>query len=133
MEDNKLMRLKELHQIFGVPFPERFKGSKAQRKNAMKEYDKLLAEWKAEKALQWKAYMEKLLKELLYLEKAVEITSTRFWWELHSQEFIDDLRDTAEKARLNVSREILSSQGLQGVPRTYTHSECVEWIKRQLC
>lgn len=83
MDNIKVQRLKELHAFFRndwkvIPF----KGSKAQRKNALKEYNKLLAEQAAERAAKKAAKIKQLEEIIQGCKYSLEHDFTKFWWEV---------------------------------------------------
>lgn len=83
MDQNKKERLAVLHSYFrgdwrAVPF----KGSKAQKKNALKEYRKLLAERASEQEALKKAKIASLQQTIKACKWSLEHDFTKFWWEI---------------------------------------------------
>lgn len=83
MDGIKLSRLKELHSFFrGDWRATSFKGSKAQKKNALKEYTKLLDEYNSEKRAQREQKIAALQHKIQSLTWSLENDFGKFWWEV---------------------------------------------------
>lgn len=83
MTIEKEERLKVLYSYFrgdwrAIPF----KGSKAQKKNALKEYKKLLEEKSSEKRAQKEAKIAALQQTIKSCKWSLENNFTKFWWEV---------------------------------------------------
>jgi len=86
MTNEELRELKVLYEVFdswqaqmGI---KTFKGSKAQRKNALKRYNLLKKQRKEELAAAKAAKKAKLEEQLRAAEYSLENDFTKFWWEV---------------------------------------------------
>lgn len=125
-------RLGELYSYFrkdymAIPF----KGSKVQKKNALKEYAKLLAEYHKQEDAKWHKHLQQLLWKLKCWDTAMDIISTRFWWEVYSEDYVNGLKQAAYEAQASVSHLMLDSDYSWSNEKKPI-AECVTWVEAQL-
>ena len=105
MEDLRLSRLKELHSYFrddwrAIPF----KGSKAQKKNALKEYNKLLTEYNSELKAKREAKIVSLQQTIRACEWSLEHDFVKFWWEVLPLNAYDKCIERLREAKEELAR-----------------------------
>ena len=100
MNSIKFTRMKELESFFGKRWDlQPFKGSKAQRKNALKEYNKLVEEWDAELAAKREAKIAGLRQTIQDCKWSLEYDFSKpFWWEVLPMDSYDRCVQRLHKA-----------------------------------
>lgn len=109
-----------------------FKGSKCQRKAALREWNKLCAIKRDEEHMSYIENLRNLYSNLLLWGCAEQITSVKFWWEVTSEKAVKEMRHTAQQAAHRVSRMINWENGTYGCTTEYPIVECIKWIEKQL-
>lgn len=105
MENTKELRLKELYSFFrndwrAIPF----KGSKAQKKNALKEYNKLLVEYNSELKAKKEAKIAALQQTIESCKWSLENNFKGFWWEILPSDAHDKCIKRLENAEEELAR-----------------------------
>lgn len=105
MEKTKELRLKELHSFFRNDWRAiSFKGSKAQKKSALKEYNKLLVEYNSELKAKKEAKIAALQQTIKSCKWSLENEFTRFWWERLPINAYDDCIKRLQEAEEELAR-----------------------------
>lgn len=126
-------RLGKLHSYFRNDyFAIPFKGSAKQKKSALKEYNKLLAQYVRQERIVHLANLKELLYKLQLEDAANKITSVKFWWEITPKSAVDDMYESAKLAVKTVSRLINWEKKSYGATTTYSNAECKEWVEHEI-